>query len=68
MRAITFAKNGGVEVIDLTPDLPVPEPGPADVVIKVAYAGVNFIDTYFRYVALSPHFLSDLTHTCTVLS
>jgi hypothetical protein len=65
MRAITFAKNGGVEVIDLTPDLPVPEPGPADVVIKVAYAGVNFIDTYFRCAALSRHCRPRLTYTCT---
>jgi NADPH2:quinone reductase len=55
MRAITFAKNGGVEVIDLTLDLPVPEPAPTDVVIKVAYAGVNFIDTYFRSVVLFRH-------------
>jgi hypothetical protein len=36
MKAITFAKNGGIEVIDLTPDLPASEPAPTEVVIKVA--------------------------------
>jgi hypothetical protein len=48
MKAITYAKNGGVDVLELTPDLPVPVPAPTDVIIRVAYAGVNFIDTYFR--------------------
>jgi NADPH:quinone reductase len=50
MKAITYAKNGGVEVIELTTDFPTPEASPTDIVIKVAYAGVNFIDTYYRYV------------------
>jgi NADPH2:quinone reductase len=59
MKPITFANNGGFEVIGLTSDLPVPAPTPADVVIKVAYTGVNFIDTYFQSVVLFRH----LTHT-----
>jgi hypothetical protein len=46
MKAITFARNAGVEVVDLTPDLYVIEPASTDVVSKVAYyAGVNCIDT-----------------------
>jgi NADPH2:quinone reductase len=47
-KAITYAKTGGPEVLELTTDLPTPEVSPTDIVIKVAYAGVNMIDTYFR--------------------
>jgi NADPH2:quinone reductase len=54
-KVINFVKNGGVVVINLMPDLPVPELAPADVVIKVAYRGVNIIDTYFRSVVLFHH-------------
>lgn len=47
VKAITFAKTGGVEVIEKT-ELPFPQQGPGDVIVKVEFAGVNFIDTYFR--------------------
>jgi NADPH:quinone reductase-like Zn-dependent oxidoreductase len=50
MKAITYASTGGVEVLDFTPDFAVPTPQPTEFVIKVAYAGVNMIDTYFRCV------------------
>jgi NADPH2:quinone reductase len=47
MKAIQVQKHGGPEVLALV-DLPIPQAKPEQVVIKVAAAGVNFIDTYFR--------------------
>lgn len=47
MRAIRMATAGGPEVLTLQ-ELPAPEPGPGQVRIEVAAAGVNFIDTYQR--------------------
>jgi len=38
---------GGPEVLQLA-DLPVPQPKPNEAVVKIAVAGVNFIDTYQR--------------------
>ncbi|GAA4233008.1 quinone oxidoreductase [Actinomadura meridiana] len=47
MRAIVITENGGPEVLVIG-EPPVPEPGPGEVLIDVAAAGVNFIDVYFR--------------------
>ncbi|KAI0692574.1 NAD-P-binding protein [Cytidiella melzeri] len=47
IQAITFAKNGGVEVLEKT-SVPFPQQKPGDIVAKVVYGGVNMIDTYFR--------------------
>ena len=47
MHAIQIAAFGGSDALALV-DLPVPEPGPGHVLIKVAHAGVNYIDTYHR--------------------
>jgi NADPH2:quinone reductase len=47
MKAIQVPKTGGVEVLAFT-DLPTPEPKPNEVIVKIAAAGVNFIDVYFR--------------------
>ncbi|TVR57007.1 MAG: quinone oxidoreductase [Gemmatimonadales bacterium] len=47
MNAIRFHETGGPEVLRLE-TLPDPEPGPGQVVVQVAAAGVNFIDTYHR--------------------
>ena len=47
MRAIQVSRTGGPEVLELV-DLPVPQPGPGQVLVKVEAAGVNFIDTYLR--------------------
>src|SRR5579862_7370540 len=47
MKAIEVTKHGGPEVLALV-DLPIPKPKPNEVVVKVAAAGVNFIDVYFR--------------------
>ncbi|MGH3242879.1 MAG: quinone oxidoreductase family protein [Spirillospora sp.] len=47
MRAIVITENGGPEVL-APAERPVPEPGPGEVLIDVAAAGVNFIDVYYR--------------------
>ncbi len=47
MKAVIATAAGGPEVLELT-DLPEPVAGPGQVVVKVAAAGVNFIDTYRR--------------------
>lgn len=47
MRAIQAARPGGPDVLEVV-DLPAPVPGPGEVLVDVAVAGVNFIDTYRR--------------------
>jgi NADPH2:quinone reductase len=47
MKAIQVQKSGGPEVLTLV-DLPVPKPKPNEAIVKIAAAGVNFIDVYFR--------------------
>jgi NADPH2:quinone reductase len=47
MRAIRVQHIGGPEVMELA-DLPVPQPKPAEALVKVSVAGVNSIDTHFR--------------------
>jgi NADPH2:quinone reductase len=47
MRAIQQAEFGGPEVLELV-DVPVPEPGPGEVLVRVARAGLNFADTHQR--------------------
>src|SRR6267142_4909532 len=47
MKAIQIQKTGGPEALTLV-DLPQPTPKPNEAVIKIAAAGVNFIDVYFR--------------------
>ncbi|GEL25248.1 quinone oxidoreductase [Pseudonocardia sulfidoxydans NBRC 16205] len=47
MRAVQVTEPGGPEVLTLV-DLPEPEPGPGELLVDVAAAGVNFIDTYQR--------------------
>src|SRR5882724_12530171 len=47
MRAIQMTEFGGPEVLELT-ELPKPEPGPDDVLIRVTRAGLNFADTHTR--------------------
>jgi len=45
--AIQVDTHGGPEVLRLV-DRPAPDPGPGDLAVEVAAAGVNFIDTYQR--------------------
>jgi NADPH:quinone reductase len=47
MRAIQQREFGGPEVLELA-DLPVPEPGPGEVLVEVRRAGLNFADTHQR--------------------
>lgn len=56
MKAIQVKHTGGPEVLGLV-ELPVPEPKANEAVVKIAAAGVNFIDVYFRegrYKAVVP--------------
>jgi NADPH2:quinone reductase len=47
MRAIQMTEFGGPEVLKLA-ELPVPEPGAGEALIKVTRAGVNFADVHTR--------------------
>jgi NADPH2:quinone reductase len=47
MRAIVFEELGGPDVLKLV-EVPDPEPGPGEVTVDVAYAGVNFGDVKAR--------------------
>jgi NADPH:quinone reductase len=47
MRAIQIKTTGGPEVMEVV-DLPTPEPGAGQVLVKIEASGVNFIDTYLR--------------------
>jgi NADPH2:quinone reductase len=47
MRAIQMAEFGGPEVLQLA-DLPVPQAGAGQVLIRVARAGMNYADTHQR--------------------
>ena len=47
VRAIHATAAGGPDVLELV-DLPDPEPAADEVLVRVAAAGVNFIDTYRR--------------------
>ena len=47
MRAVEISEPGGPEVLRLT-ERPIPDPGPGEVVIKIAYAGVNGPDRHQR--------------------
>ena len=47
MKAIRVQQTGGPEVMELA-DIPVPQPKPAEALVRVSTAGVNAIDGYFR--------------------
>src|ERR1043166_5295430 len=47
MKAIQVQQPGGPEAMELA-ELPLPEPKANEVAVKVAAAGVNFIDVYHR--------------------
>ncbi|ARP96004.1 NAD(P)H-quinone oxidoreductase [Bordetella genomosp. 13] len=53
MRAIEISKPGGPEVL-VPVDRPVPEPGPGEVLIKVAAAGINRPDVFQRKGSYAP--------------
>jgi NADPH:quinone reductase len=47
MKAIQIQQTGGPEVLQVA-DLPIPQPGPGQVLIRVEATGVNYIEIYFR--------------------
>jgi len=47
MNAIQIQTTGGPEVLQVV-ELPIPVPGPGQVLIRVEAIGVNFIEIYFR--------------------
>jgi NADPH:quinone reductase len=57
MKAIQVKHTGGPEVLELATDLAIPTPKGNEAVVKIAAAGVNFIDVYYRegrYKAVVP--------------
>lgn len=47
MKAIQVPRHGGAEVLTEV-ELPIPQPKPNEIVIKIAAVGINFIDVYYR--------------------
>lgn len=47
MKAIQIRAAGGPEVLELV-DLPIPVPGPGQVLMRIEAIGANFIEIYFR--------------------
>ena len=47
MKAIQIQKTGGPEVLEFV-EVPTPEPGSGQVLVRIEASGVNFIDTYLR--------------------
>jgi NADPH2:quinone reductase len=47
MKAVFIDRPCGIEGMKYG-DFPTPQPGPGEVLVKIAYSGVNFIDTYHR--------------------
>lgn len=48
MKGIMIERYGGPEVVQLRSDLPMPTASPGHVVVKVACAGINFMDVHTR--------------------
>ena len=48
MTAVYLTGHGGLETMDYRNDVPVPEPGPGELLLKVAAAGVNNTDINTR--------------------
>jgi NADPH2:quinone reductase len=53
VKAVVATRVGGPEVLEIR-DLPEPQPGPGQVSIEVAYAGLNFADVMGRRGDLGP--------------
>ncbi|MBJ7289685.1 zinc-binding dehydrogenase [Williamsia sp.] len=51
MCAVTIERFGGPEVLSVS-DVAIPRPGPGEVTIDVAYAGVNFAEVMYRRGAI----------------
>ena len=66
MRAIQFRRFGAPDVFELV-QLPIPNPGQGQVLVRVHTAGINFADTLMRQnrYALTPELPSILGHEVT---
>jgi NADPH:quinone reductase len=47
MKAIFIEQTGGIDAMRYG-GFPTPQPAPGEVLVRIAYSGVNFIDTYHR--------------------
>ena len=47
MKAVSVSRYGGPEVLEIV-DVDTPSPGAGQVLVDVAFAGVNFMDIYAR--------------------
>ncbi len=47
MKTILVREHGGPEKLEMA-EVPTPRPGPGQALVRIAAAGVNFIDIYFR--------------------
>lgn len=56
MRALRFHEFGGPEVLRFDDGVPVPKPGPGELLIKVAGSGINPIDGKVRSGAMQAYF------------
>jgi NADPH2:quinone reductase len=67
VRAIQVTEHGGPEVLKLV-EMDPPKPGPTDLLVDLAAAGVNYIDTYHRSGAYptTPPFVPGLEGAGTV--
>jgi len=48
MRGVWLTGHGDLDKLEIRHDIPVPEPGPHDVLVRVAAAGVNNTDINTR--------------------
>jgi NADPH:quinone reductase-like Zn-dependent oxidoreductase len=48
MRAAIFEEYGGPEVVRVRDDIPIPEPGPGEVRLRVGASGMNHLDLWVR--------------------
>lgn len=48
MRAMALMAHGGLEALPYRADIPIPEPGTSEVLIKVGAAGINNTDINTR--------------------
>jgi NADPH2:quinone reductase len=46
-KAVIIPRFGSAEVLEVR-EMPLPEPGPGEVAIDVAYAGVNYAEVLYR--------------------
>lgn len=51
MKVVQITKPGGIEALQYT-DASIDHPGKDQVLVRNAYSGVNFIDTYYYRIGL----------------